>query len=119
MCFIYQKPYSINESLWRLPDDRNVRWSNYQCKNFECLSSKNPKQGYSKCIGCFEMEKEKLKWVTNSSLHVDFLINDVLAIKPGLIRIGLDFGYRELCCKDERTHCNNCFNCFKPRGSFQ
>jgi hypothetical protein len=93
VCFIYQKPYSINESLWRLPDDRNVRWSNYQCKNFECLSSKNPKQGYSKCIGCFEMEKEKLKWVTNSSLHVDFLINDVLAIKPGLIRIGLDFGF--------------------------
>jgi len=90
---VYQKPYSINESMWRLPDDRNVRWSNYQCRNFECLSSKNPKRGYSKCTGCFEMEKEKLKWVTNSSLHVDFLINDVLAIKPGLIRIGLDFGF--------------------------
>lgn len=89
---VYQKPYSINESLWRLPDDRNVRWSNYQCRNFECLSSKNPKRGYSKCSGCFEMEKEKLKWVTNSSLPVDFLINDVLGIKPGGIRIGLDFG---------------------------
>lgn len=90
---VYQKPYSINESLWRLPDDRNVRWSNYQCRNFACLSIKNPKRGYSKCAGCFEMEKEKLKWVTNSSLPVDFLINDVLAIKPGEIRIGLDFGF--------------------------
>ncbi|KAJ6762716.1 hypothetical protein OIU79_023454 [Salix purpurea] len=38
------------------------------------------------------MDKEKLKWVTNSSLAVDFLIKDVLAIKPGEIRIGLDFG---------------------------
>jgi hypothetical protein len=89
---VYQKPYPINESLWRLPDDRNVRWSTYQCRNFQCLSSKNPKRGYSKCTGCFEMDKEKLKWVTNSSLPVDFLIKDVLAIKPGEIRIGLDFG---------------------------
>ncbi|XP_010269453.1 PREDICTED: uncharacterized protein LOC104606102 [Nelumbo nucifera] len=90
---LYQKPYPINESLWRLPDGRNVRWSNYQCRNFNCLSSKNPKRGYSKCTGCFEMEKEKVKWVTtNGSLPVDFLINDVLAVKPGEIRIGLDFG---------------------------
>ncbi|XP_065852401.1 probable methyltransferase At1g29790 [Euphorbia lathyris] len=99
----YQKPYPINESLWKLPDDRNVRWSNYQCRNFECLSSKNPKRGYSKCTGCFEMEKEKRRWVNNSNsssnsssdssvLPVDFMINDVLAIKPGEIRIGLDFG---------------------------
>ncbi|WKA02840.1 hypothetical protein VitviT2T_020993 [Vitis vinifera] len=89
---LYLGPYPINESLWRIPDGRNVRWSNYQCRNFECLSSKNPKRGYSKCAGCFEMEKEKLKWVTNSSLPVDFLIRDVLGIKPGEIRIGLDFG---------------------------
>lgn len=89
---VYQKPYPIKESLWKLPDDRNVRWGNYQCRNFQCLSSKNPRRGYSKCTGCFEMDKEKLKWVTNSSLSVDFLISDVLSIKPGEIRIGLDFG---------------------------
>ncbi|XP_015875070.3 probable methyltransferase At1g29790 [Ziziphus jujuba] len=89
---VYQKPYPINESLWKLPDDRNVRWGNYQCRNFQCLSSKNPKRGYSKCSGCFEMEKEKLKWVTNSSLPIDFLISDFLKIKPGEIRIGLDCG---------------------------
>lgn len=89
---VYQKPYPINESLWRLPDHRNVRWSNYRCRNFECLSSKNPQRGYSKCTGCFEMEKEKLKWVTNTTLTTDFLISDILAIKPGEIRIGLDSG---------------------------
>ncbi|GLT90255.1 hypothetical protein SLE2022_081980 [Rubroshorea leprosula] len=89
---VYQKPYPINESLWKLPDDRNVRWSNYQCRDFACLSSKKLKRGFSKCTGCFEMEKEQLKWVTNSSLPVDFLIKDILAIKPGEIRIGIDFG---------------------------
>ncbi|XP_004302412.1 PREDICTED: uncharacterized protein LOC101291062 [Fragaria vesca subsp. vesca] len=90
---VYQKPYPINESLWKLPDDRNVRWSNYQCRNFQCLMSNNTKRGYLKCVGCFEMEKEKLKWVIkNSSLPVDFLISEILAIKPGEIRIGLDYG---------------------------
>ncbi|KAG2273042.1 hypothetical protein Bca52824_067597 [Brassica carinata] len=39
----YQKPYPINESLWKLPDDRNVRWGNYLCRNFACLSSKTLK----------------------------------------------------------------------------
>ncbi|MFS7986594.1 putative S-adenosyl-L-methionine-dependent methyltransferase [Helianthus anomalus] len=89
---LYQKPYPINESLWRIPDGRNVRWSNYACRNFECLSSKNPKRGYSKCTDCFEMEKEKLKWVTNTSFPTDILIKDALGVKPGEIRIGLDFG---------------------------
>lgn len=89
---LYLRPYPINESLWRLPDGRNVRWSNYQCRNFECLSSKNPKRGYSKCTGCFEMEKEKLKWGVNSSLPIDFTIRDVLGVKRGEVRIGLDFG---------------------------
>uniref|UniRef100_A0A7N0R7V3 S-adenosyl-L-methionine-dependent methyltransferase n=1 Tax=Kalanchoe fedtschenkoi TaxID=63787 RepID=A0A7N0R7V3_KALFE len=89
---LFQKPYAINESLWRIPDGRNVRWSKYQCRNFDCLSSTNPKRGYSKCSGCFEMEKEKIKWVGSSSLPMDFLIKDVLDTKPGEIRIGLDFG---------------------------
>ncbi|KAL0387465.1 UNVERIFIED_CONTAM: hypothetical protein Sradi_2628300 [Sesamum radiatum] len=41
---LYLRPYPINESLWRMPEGRNVRWSNYQCRNFECLSSKNPRR---------------------------------------------------------------------------
>ncbi|KAJ3692535.1 hypothetical protein LUZ60_012885 [Juncus effusus] len=86
---LYQRPLPINQSLWTVPDDGNVRWSKYKCKDFKCLSSKNPKRGFKKCIGCFDMDKEKLKWVTNGSL-VDFLIKDVLSVKPGEIRIGLD-----------------------------
>ncbi|XP_047340209.1 probable methyltransferase At1g29790 [Impatiens glandulifera] len=92
---LYTKPYSINESLWRIPMGGNVRWAHYNCRNFECLTSKNSKRGFSKCTGCFEMEKEKVKWVVNGSNTKnpsDFLINDVLAIKPGEIRIGLDHG---------------------------
>ncbi|KAK9146887.1 hypothetical protein Sjap_006790 [Stephania japonica] len=89
---LYQKPYAINESLWRMPDDRNVRWSNYLCRNFTCLSSKNPRRGYSKCTGCFEMDKEKVKWISNGSIPVDFSVIDVLAVKPGEIKIGLDYG---------------------------
>ncbi|CAN4111110.1 unnamed protein product [Withania somnifera] len=52
---------------------RNVRWSNYLCGNYKCLSSKNPNRGFNKCIGCFDMEKEELKWITNSSLTCGFL----------------------------------------------
>lgn len=89
---VYLKPLPMNESLWKLPNDRNVRWSNYLCRNFSCLSSKNPRRGFSKCTGCFEMEKEKIKWVTNTSHPIEFLISEILAIKPGEIRIGLDFG---------------------------
>ncbi|KMZ73676.1 hypothetical protein ZOSMA_144G00370 [Zostera marina] len=37
---IYQSPFLINESLWKLPDDRNVRWSKYQCRSFSCLQKK-------------------------------------------------------------------------------
>ncbi|KAG2245663.1 hypothetical protein Bca52824_085291 [Brassica carinata] len=77
---------------WKLPDDRNLRWGNYRCRNFTCLSSKNPKRGYTQCIGCFEMEKEIGKWVTNSTLLADFKIDDVLRVKAGEIRIGLDIG---------------------------
>lgn len=86
---LYQRPLPINESLWSLPDNRNVRWSRYQCRDFKCLASRNLKRGFSKCTGCFEMEKEKLRWVRNSS-SADFLISEVLAVKPGEIRIGLD-----------------------------
>ncbi|TMW97083.1 hypothetical protein EJD97_006231 [Solanum chilense] len=82
---LYLKPYSIDKSLWTIPDGRNIRWSNYRCRNFECLLRKNTKKG-------FEMEKEKVKWVTNSSVPVDFLIKDVLGIKAGEMRIGLDCG---------------------------
>lgn len=86
---LYRRPLPINESLWTVPDDRNVRWSHYQCPDFSCLANKTKRRGFSKCTGCFDFEREKRKWVTNSSL-AEFLISDVVAVKRGEIRIGLD-----------------------------
>ncbi|KAJ1396209.1 hypothetical protein SESBI_32709 [Sesbania bispinosa] len=57
------KPYPINESMWKLPDDRNVRWSKYRWVRLE----------------------------GDPSETADFLMSEVLGMKPGEIRIGLDF----------------------------
>ncbi|KAI3944591.1 hypothetical protein MKW98_021049 [Papaver atlanticum] len=95
---LYYKPYPINESLWKLPDDRNVRWSGYRCKNFSCLASNTSKKGFFKCTDCFNLtHHEKPRWIQPVALDprlntsADFLIPEVLNIKPGEIRIGLDF----------------------------
>ncbi|OVA16934.1 putative S-adenosyl-L-methionine-dependent methyltransferase [Macleaya cordata] len=95
---IYHKPFPINESMWKLPDDRNVRWSQYRCKNFTCLASNTTKKGFFKCADCFNLvDHEKPRWIKHVNLDPnlnttsDFLIPEVLNIKPGEIRIGLDF----------------------------
>ncbi|XP_054800470.1 probable methyltransferase At1g29790 isoform X3 [Prosopis cineraria] len=93
---LYMQPFPINESVWKLPDDRNVRWSQYRCKNFACLAGNNTRKGFFKCSDCFNLTHHEMpRWVTldlNSENQTsDFLISDVLQIKPGEIRIGLDF----------------------------
>ncbi|CAL5339959.1 unnamed protein product [Camellia sinensis] len=95
---LYTKPFAINESLWKLPDNRNVRWSQYRCKNFTCLANNATRKGFFKCADCFNLTHHELpRWIKpvyqdpNSNLTSDFLINDVLELKPGEIRIGLDF----------------------------
>ncbi|KAJ8447843.1 hypothetical protein Cgig2_015206 [Carnegiea gigantea] len=75
----FPRPYPIKLSLWKTLNNKNIRWDSYKCRDFECLSSKNPNRGYTDCIECFEMEKEKLKWVNKSSVAsslADFLIKD-------------------------------------------
>ncbi|KAJ1256128.1 hypothetical protein BS78_K081300 [Paspalum vaginatum] len=93
---LFNRPLPINESLWTLPDDGNVRWSRYHCRGYKCLSSRNQRRGFERCVGCFDMDREKQRWEaaasnngTASSL-ADFRIDDVLAVKPGEVRIGLD-----------------------------
>ncbi|KMZ64479.1 hypothetical protein ZOSMA_368G00010 [Zostera marina] len=87
---IHQSPFLINESLWKSPDDRNVRWSKYQCRSFSCLQKKRVQ---------FDLETEKLKWVTvtnttSSRPPGEFSITDVLSVKPeGEIRIGIDISF--------------------------
>nr|GLL25197.1 uncharacterized protein LOC109188609 [Ipomoea trifida] len=95
---LYSKPYPINESLWRLPDDKNVRWSQYRCKNFTSLARNATGKGFFKCADCFNLTHHEMpRWVvpgyqdSNSNLTADILITQVLNLKPGEIRIGLDF----------------------------
>ncbi|XP_061349882.1 probable methyltransferase At1g29790 [Gastrolobium bilobum] len=92
---LYNQPFPINESMWKLPDDRNVRWSQYRCKNFACLASNTTGKGFFKCADCFNLiHHEMPRWVrleTDSNQTADFLISEVLGVKPGEIRIGLDF----------------------------
>nr|POE49988.1 ring-h2 finger protein atl68 [Quercus suber] len=95
---LYYKPFPINESMWKLPDSRNVRWSQYRCKNFNCLAHNSTGKGFFKCADCFNLSYHEMpRWiqqvniVPNSNLTADFLIPEVLGIKPGEIRIGLDF----------------------------
>ncbi|GMY23767.1 probable methyltransferase At1g29790 isoform X2 [Fagus crenata] len=95
---LYYKPFPINESMWKLPDSRNVRWSQYRCKNFTCLASNSTGKGFFKCADCFNLSHHELpRWIQqvnldpNLNLTADFLIAEVLGIKPGEIRIGLDF----------------------------
>lgn len=89
---LFQQPLPINQSLWLLPDNRNIRWARYACRNFQCLQN-GTRKGFSKCSNCFNLDgHEAARWVTNtSSSRADFLIRDILNLKPSQIRIGLDF----------------------------
>lgn len=90
---LYSKPFPINESMWKLPDNRNVRWSQYRCKNFTCLARNSSGKGFFKCADCFNLSSHEVpRWIQQVNLQpADFLIPEVLGIKPGEIRIGLDF----------------------------
>ncbi|KAJ0582192.1 putative S-adenosyl-L-methionine-dependent methyltransferase [Helianthus annuus] len=94
----YTKPFSFPESMWSLPDDKNVRWSQYRCKNFACLANNKTGKGFFKCSDCFNLtHHENPRWVLPvypdpfSNSTPDFRITDILDLKPGEIRIGLDF----------------------------
>ncbi|GMH13662.1 hypothetical protein Nepgr_015503 [Nepenthes gracilis] len=73
-------------SLWKNVSDKIVSWSGFSCKNFECLRNKN-------CAGCFDFANgyENQRFVKARGKN-DFLIDDVLAMGSGGIRIGLDIG---------------------------
>ncbi|PON32696.1 S-adenosyl-L-methionine-dependent methyltransferase superfamily protein [Parasponia andersonii] len=92
---LYDKPFHINESMWKLPNDRNVRWNQYRCKNFTCLASNTTRKGFFKCANCFDLANHEMpRWVQQANTSdnaADFVAHQVLDIKPGEIRIGLDF----------------------------
>ncbi|KAL5546323.1 hypothetical protein UlMin_006010 [Ulmus minor] len=77
-------------SLWKPVADKIVSWSGLVCKNFNCLNSKKLSR---ECSGCFDLENgfENQKFIKVKSKN-DFLIDDVLALGSGGIRIGFDIG---------------------------
>ncbi|KAG5009133.1 hypothetical protein JHK87_017648 [Glycine soja] len=80
---LYKQPFPVNESLWKLPDDRNVRWSQYQCKNFACLAGNATRKGFFKGVDCFNLTNHEMpRWV---SLEAD---SDRTADFPYRIGVG-------------------------------
>jgi hypothetical protein len=88
----YTKPRPANESLWAVPADENIRWANYYCRNFSCLADWQHRKKFFKCSPCFDLRTlERQRWVVPNTTDAEFLIADVLALKPGEVRIGLDY----------------------------
>ncbi|KAH7307445.1 hypothetical protein KP509_22G059000 [Ceratopteris richardii] len=87
----YQNPLPVHQALWTLPDDRNVRWTNYACRNFQCLQNAS-RRGFSKCSGCFRLhDHEKPRWMRrNNSSPAEFSVEEVVQVAGSTLRIGLD-----------------------------
>ena len=77
-------------SLWKPVGNKTVNWSGLSCKSFECLNGKKLSR---ECIGCFDLVDghESQRFVKAKSKN-DFLLDDVLALGSGGIRIGFDIG---------------------------
>ncbi|XP_073288326.1 probable methyltransferase At1g29790 [Primulina huaijiensis] len=77
-------------SLWKNVSEKALSWSGLGCKNFACLNSKKLNRD---CAGCFDILNgyENQRYVKARSKN-DFLIDDVLAMGNGGIRIGFDIG---------------------------
>ncbi|KAG2698426.1 hypothetical protein I3843_07G150300 [Carya illinoinensis] len=93
-CFSKSVPkvglYPFPTSLWKPVGDKNVTWSGLGCKSFECLNNKKLSRD---CVGCFDLVNgyENQRFVKARGKN-DFLIDDVLALGGGGIRIGFDIG---------------------------
>lgn len=90
----YTMPMPSSNSLWTQPRDVNILWSNYKCKDYQCLLSNQTvnKRGFFKCSDCFDLSKRRWEVPANKLELAEFTIDQVLALKPGEIRVGLDFG---------------------------
>lgn len=77
-------------SLWKAVSNKTVNWNGYSCKSFECLNGKRLNKD---CIHCFDLVNgyENQRFVKSKSKN-DFLVEDVLKLGNGGIRIGFDIG---------------------------
>lgn len=96
-CFVripknYTEPYSLPDAYWKAPGDDKVIWTAHSCKGFECLRNRVKDKVFADCLDCFDLEgREKNRWV-NLGGDLDFTVEEVVGLKNGTIRIGLDLG---------------------------
>ncbi|CAI9757978.1 unnamed protein product [Fraxinus pennsylvanica] len=81
---------SFPPSLWKNVSEKIYSWSGIKCKNLSCLNSKKLNRD---CAGCFDIVNgyETQRYVKTRGKN-DFLIDDVLAMGSGGIRVGFDIG---------------------------
>lgn len=78
-------------SLWKPLGNNTFNWNGLNCKSFDCLKGKKLSRD---CVNCFDLVSggnENQKFVKAKSKN-DFLVDDVLALGNGGIRIGFDIG---------------------------
>ncbi|XP_019156133.1 PREDICTED: uncharacterized protein LOC109152905 [Ipomoea nil] len=77
-------------SLWSNNSEKIYTWSGLSCKNLACVNSKKLSRD---CAGCFDIARgyETERYVKARQKN-DFLIDDVLAMGVGGMRIGFDIG---------------------------
>jgi len=82
--------YRFPVSLWKPVSEKILTWSGLGCKNLECLNRKKLSRD---CVGCFNItsDYETQRFVKARGKN-DFIIDDVLALASGGIRIGFDIG---------------------------
>lgn len=82
--------YPFPASLWKNASDKIFSWSGLTCKNFDCLKSKKLSRD---CDDCFDLASryENQRFVRARGKN-EFLIDHVLALGNGGIRLGFDIG---------------------------
>lgn len=124
-CFAKSVPkvglQSFPVSLWKPVSDKIVTWSGLGCKNLSCLISKKLSR---ECVGCFNLDNpnENQRYIKARGKN-DFLIDDVLALGSGGIRIGFDIGggagtFAARMAERNVTVITNTLNVDAPYGEF-
>ena len=81
--------------MWTSPHDGNINWADFDCKSFECLNTRGARKVLGDCLDCFDLNGRELhRWTGRPTLPpaTTYTVEQVLALKNGSIRIGLDIG---------------------------
>ncbi|EFJ06416.1 hypothetical protein SELMODRAFT_135385 [Selaginella moellendorffii] len=90
----YSTPLPLPGCRWSTPPDDTIRWSHYTCKSFDCLNRRaKESKVFVDCADCFELTgAERTRWVVPRGKNDVITIKDLVALKRGSLRIGLDIG---------------------------